>query len=112
MRVIKNGALLPTEFASVTTTSSGERGLLGIAFDPNFTSNQFVYVYYTATTPTIHNRVSRFIANGDVALAGSQTVILELNPLSGATNHKTACLSHTALTTDETVYKEVREFVK
>ena len=32
--------------------------------------------------------------------------------LSGATNHKTACISHTALTTDETVYKEVREFVK
>jgi len=32
--------------------------------------------------------------------------------LSGATNTKTACMSHTALTTDETVYKEVREFVK
>src|SRR5439155_652034 len=92
LRVIKNGALLPTEFASVTTTSSGERGLLGIAFDPNFTSNQFVYVYYTATTPTIHNRVSRFIANGDVALAGSQTVILGLNPLSGARNHNGGAL--------------------
>jgi glucose/arabinose dehydrogenase len=87
LRVIKNGALLPTEFTSVTTTSSGERGLLGVAFDPNFTSNQFVYVYYTATTPTIHNRVSRFVANGDVAVPGSETVIFELNPLSGATNH-------------------------
>jgi len=32
--------------------------------------------------------------------------------LSGATNTETACLSHTALTTDETVYKQVREFVK
>jgi triacylglycerol lipase len=32
--------------------------------------------------------------------------------LSGATNTKTACISHTALTTDETVYKGVREFVK
>ena len=32
--------------------------------------------------------------------------------LSGATNTKTACLSHSALTTNETVYKEVREFVK
>jgi len=32
--------------------------------------------------------------------------------LTGATNHKTACISHAALTTDETVYKEVREFVK
>jgi triacylglycerol lipase len=32
--------------------------------------------------------------------------------LTGASNHKTACMSHVALTTDETVYKEVREFVK
>ncbi|HEV7615468.1 MAG TPA: triacylglycerol lipase [Solirubrobacterales bacterium] len=32
--------------------------------------------------------------------------------LTGATNTETACISHTALTTDETVYKQVREFVK
>ncbi|MGN6257229.1 MAG: esterase/lipase family protein [Solirubrobacterales bacterium] len=32
--------------------------------------------------------------------------------LSGATNTKTACMSHTALTTDSTVYTQVREFVK
>jgi triacylglycerol lipase len=33
-------------------------------------------------------------------------------PLAGATNTETACISHLALTTDETVYKQVREFVK
>jgi triacylglycerol lipase len=32
--------------------------------------------------------------------------------LSGASNTKTACISHTALTTDSTVYTQVREFVK
>jgi triacylglycerol esterase/lipase EstA (alpha/beta hydrolase family) len=32
--------------------------------------------------------------------------------LSGATNTQTACMSHSALTTDETVYNQVREFVK
>jgi triacylglycerol lipase len=32
--------------------------------------------------------------------------------LSGATNTKTACISHTALMNDETVYNQVREFVK
>lgn len=42
VRVVKNGALLPTPFLSVNVNSSGERGLLGIAFDPNFASNQFV----------------------------------------------------------------------
>ena len=83
--MIKNGQLFPTPFVSLTVDSSGERGLLGVAFDPNFASNQFVYVYYTATTPTIHNRVSRFTANGNVG--GSETVLLNLPTLSGATNH-------------------------
>ena len=87
LRVIKNGVLLATPFLTVTVNSSGERGLLGVAFDPNFASNQLVYIYYTATTPTIHNRISRFIASGDVAMAGSETTILELNDLSAATNH-------------------------
>src|SRR5438270_585276 len=45
VRVIKNGALLSVPFLSISVTSGGERGLLGVAFDPNFTSNQFVYFY-------------------------------------------------------------------
>jgi triacylglycerol lipase len=32
--------------------------------------------------------------------------------LSGATNTKTACISHLSLVSDEAVYKEVREFIK
>jgi glucose/arabinose dehydrogenase len=87
LRVIKNGALLSTPFLTVTVDAAGERGLLGVAFDPNFATNRYVYVYYTATTPTVHNRVSRFTANGDVAVAGSETVILDLDNLTSATNH-------------------------
>jgi glucose/arabinose dehydrogenase len=86
LRVIKNGALLATPFVSLTVNSVGERGLLGVAFDPGFQSNGFVYVYYTATTPNTHNRVSRFTATGDVAQAGSETILMDLEPL-GATNH-------------------------
>jgi glucose/arabinose dehydrogenase len=87
LRVIQSGVLLATPFVTVTTLADGERGLLGIAFDPNFASNQFVYVYYTVTTAPIHNRVSRFTANGNVAVAGSETPILDLDNLSSATNH-------------------------
>jgi glucose/arabinose dehydrogenase len=90
LRVVKNGALLATPFVALTVDSNGERGLLGVAFDPNFATNNFVYVYYTATTPQVHNRVSRFtasVANPDVAQAGSEVAILDLNNLSGATNH-------------------------
>jgi glucose/arabinose dehydrogenase len=87
LRVIKNNALLATPFVSLTVNSDGERGLLGVAFDPDFLTNHYVYVYYTATTPAIHNRISRFTANGDVAAGGSEVVLLDLNNLSSATNH-------------------------
>ena len=87
LRVIKNGALLAAPFVTLTVDSSGERGLLGVTFDPDFATNNFVYVYYTATSPNVHNRISRFTANGDVAVVGSEVVILNLNPLSSATNH-------------------------
>ena len=87
LRVIKNGALLATPFLTVTVNSSGERGLLGVTFDPSFATNHFVYVYYTATSPAVHNRISRFTANGDVALGGSELVLMDLDNLSAATNH-------------------------
>ncbi len=87
LRVVKNGALLPTPFLTLTVNASGERGLLGVAFDPDFATNGFVYVYYTATTPAIHNRISRFTATGDVAVVGSEVVLMDLDNLSGATNH-------------------------
>lgn len=87
LRVVKEGALLPTPFISLAVSSSGERGLLGVAFDPNFAINQYIYLYYTTSQAPIHNRVSRFTADGDVDLTGSELILAELDNLSGATNH-------------------------
>lgn len=87
LRVIKNGVLLATPFLTVAVDSLGERGLLGVAFDPNFANNGWVYIYYTVPGSPPHNRVSRLTASGDVAVAGSEVVILELNNLSSASNH-------------------------
>jgi glucose/arabinose dehydrogenase len=87
LRVIKNNTLLPTAFVQLTVNSSGERGLIGIALDPDFSTNNYVYLYYTVPAAPIHNRISRFTANGDVALPASESIVLELDPLSTATNH-------------------------
>ena len=92
VRIIKNGSLLATPFLSLSVDSSGERGLVGIAFDPNFFTNHYVYVYYTVPTFPIHNRVSRFTAAGDVTAPGSEVVILNLDNLSSATNHNGGAL--------------------
>ncbi len=87
LRVIKNGTLLPAPFITLNVDPNGERGLLGIAFDPNFATNNFLYLYYTVATDPRHNRVSRFTANGDVVVPGSETIIMELDNLTSAQNH-------------------------
>ena len=86
VRIVKNGVVLPQPFISLNVNSSGERGLLGIAFDPSFSTNNFIYLYYTLSTAA-NNRISRFTANGDVAVTGSEVQVLNLDPLSTATNH-------------------------
>jgi glucose/arabinose dehydrogenase len=92
LRVIKNGVLLAPPFVTLSVDSVGERGLLGVAVDPYFTLNHYIYLYYTVPGTPSHNRVVRFTANGDVALTGTRVILLELNPLSTATNHNGGAL--------------------
>ena len=87
LRVIKNNVLLPASFVELTVSSTGERGLIGIVLDPDFITNKYLYLYYTVPGSPAHNRISRFTANGDVAQSGSESIVLELDPLSTATNH-------------------------
>src|SRR5262245_62123464 len=62
-----------TGLTTAVVDDDGERGLLGIAFDPDYATNRFVYVYYTVDggAGASHNRLSRFTANapGTQALA-------------------------------------------
>jgi aldose sugar dehydrogenase len=41
----------------ITVTQNGESGLMGIAVDPNFNENHYIYLYYTSGN---YNRISRF----------------------------------------------------
>jgi glucose/arabinose dehydrogenase len=69
IRVVKNGELLPTPFADLPSEATGDRGLIGIAFDPDFgVSNHFVYFYYTGHD--LLNHLVRFSAADDVGTDG------------------------------------------
>jgi glucose/arabinose dehydrogenase len=97
LRVFKQGQLLPTDFVTLNVSSDLERGLLGIAFDPQFNSNHYVYLYYTTAPGSLNapattvNRVVRFTANGDVAVPGSETILLDDIP-SVVGIHNAGCL--------------------
>ncbi len=93
LRVInKKGRLLAQPFIdrSRFVDSAGERGLLGIAFDPDFSKNRYVYLYFTrkaTESQPVHNRIVRFTAAGNKAVSGSAKLILRLNNLSSRANH-------------------------
>jgi glucose/arabinose dehydrogenase len=59
IRVVQNGSLLPTPFVNLSTAiaSGGERGLLGLAFPPNYGSSGRFYVCFT--NPAGHIVVAR-----------------------------------------------------
>lgn len=105
LRVIKNGTLLTAPAIQLNVDDDGERGLIGITLDPYFTTNHYVYLYYTVPSP-VHNRVSRFTLNGDVVTAGSESIVLDLDALSSATNHNGGPM---AFAPDGTLYVGVGE---
>ncbi|MDZ4747194.1 MAG: PQQ-dependent sugar dehydrogenase [Saprospiraceae bacterium] len=82
IRIVENDQLLPDPFLVLEVDNYNERGLSGIAFDPEFELNGYIYVYYTVKGEN-HNRVSRFTANGNYAVPGSETILLNIDPLSG-----------------------------
>ena len=65
---------------------SGEKGLLGLAFDPDFVSNRYLYVHQSmagTSSPGVEHvsRISRFTwdAGTDAVSLGSEKVILEID---------------------------------
>ncbi len=92
VRIIQNGALLPTPALAMTAEvcSSSERGMLGFAADPHFGANGLVYLYYTRYSAGAPggcvNRVSRFTMVGNTIPRNTEVVLLD-NIGSPAGNH-------------------------
>ena len=76
---------LPNIFEEDVTVG-GERGLVNIVADPDFTSNGYVYVFYTAASPQ-RDRVSRFTMNGSTANPSTELVIWQGSESSTSTDH-------------------------
>ena len=78
VRIIKAGALLETPALDITavTCSNWDNGLNGIALDPSFPTNPWVYLYSTRNEAgTCLNRVSRYTIAGDVIDPASEVVL-------------------------------------
>ncbi|HTF81498.1 MAG TPA: sugar-binding protein, partial [Cytophagales bacterium] len=91
LKVLQNGVLQAVNLVHVNANTEGpsytERGLLGLALDPNFSHNHHIYLFYTTSEGFVHNRVSRFTLDGLKDVSSTEAVITELDSLSSAFNH-------------------------
>jgi glucose/arabinose dehydrogenase len=92
LRIYKNGSLLGTPALNISgkVCSDFERGMLGVTVDPSFSSNHYIYIYYTFkkyggcpanTLQSPVNRVSRFtLGSNDLVNPASETVLVDNMP--------------------------------
>ncbi len=89
IRIVQGGALLPAPFLDISdrTTTDGERGLLSMAFHPQYAANGHFFVYYTDTSGDLAiDRFSVQQANPNAADALSGVRVLSV-PHPTFSNH-------------------------
>jgi glucose/arabinose dehydrogenase len=87
IRIIRDGELHPRPFLDITdhVSTGGERGLLGLAFHPDYADNGWFFVNYS--DPDGNTRVARYSASADPDIAdpASGQIVLEIEQPYG--NH-------------------------
>jgi cytochrome c len=63
---------------SISVRTTGEHGLLGIALDPAFKANHWVYLFYGAGSGTYQFRLSRFTLSGASLDMASEKIMLRI----------------------------------
>ncbi len=91
IQVLSGGSALATPFLDISSkvATDGERGLLGLAFDPNYATNGRFYVDYIdkATNNTVVERYTLGTPGSNVADAGSAQRLITI-PQESFNNHK------------------------
>ncbi len=75
----ENGNVKPGFFLDIRNRvddSASEKGLLGLAFHPDYMQNGFFYVNYTNANETVVARYSVDAENPDIAIAASEFILL------------------------------------
>lgn len=76
--LLDNGVV--KNIGNISVTAIGESGLLGVAVDPEFSQNKYIYLYYTSSRG---NRVSRFVLTDKLQ---NETILLDNIPSAAIHN--------------------------
>ncbi|MGD9618984.1 MAG: PQQ-dependent sugar dehydrogenase [Mycolicibacterium sp.] len=83
IKIVENGTVLNQPLITLPVSTLGERGISGLAVDPDFAENGYLYVAYT--NADIRNQLSRLTVVGNAA--GSELVLLESDQQSAVNHH-------------------------
>lgn len=88
IKVLVSNAVQSSPLLDLTgqVTSTGEGGVFGIAFDPDFATNRRIYVHYSVGA-NLDTQITRYTVAGDFLSASSARKVLSI-PQSPFTNHK------------------------
>jgi glucose/arabinose dehydrogenase len=76
--LVENDLVLDEPVAIIPVDNTGERGLYGIAFDPDFKFNHYIYIYYSVQNEN-HNRLSRFILHDNHIHYAQEEVLIDFD---------------------------------
>ena len=87
IRIVEGGRLLPEPWMTLEVAAVGEAGLMGLALDPQFGQNRFVYVAYTyrAANGRMQNRLVRLREDSKTSKGSLDKVLID--NVAGANNH-------------------------
>jgi glucose/arabinose dehydrogenase len=84
IKVVKTDGTSATCGVVANVTASSDRGLQGIALDPQWPTRPYVYAYYTTSSPSAHVQLSMFTMTGDLTNASSTNLVLgTIHPILG-----------------------------
>lgn len=87
-----DGSINPTAFLNISSliSAGGERGLLGLAFHPDYADNGYFYVNYTNTGgDTV---IARYTVSGDANIADAGSAVILMTIDQPQSNHNGGCL--------------------
>lgn len=95
IKILSNGTVLATPYLNLSAliSAGGERGLLGMAFDPNFNANGRFYVNYTNTSGnTVIARYNATGGNPAATTADPASAVILKTITQDFANHNAGCL--------------------
>ncbi|MEU7756684.1 ThuA domain-containing protein [Micromonospora sp. NPDC049101] len=79
LKIFKPSTNSTVTAGTLSVYTGGEDGLTGMALDPNFATNGYVYLYHSpASSSTDVNRVSRYTLSGDTLNMSSGVTIIDI----------------------------------